>query len=78
MRKIKKGILILAAASLRPAFLISLAIALAGCAGVHGNVNAGVTGSVFNPGDAQFQVGGQINFAKKPKVATGAKDPKDR
>lgn len=39
---------------------------------LHGNLNAGVTGSVLDPKDAQFNLGGTIQFAKKPRGNSAA------
>lgn len=41
-----------------------------GTTGPHGNINAGVTGSVLDPKDVKFNLGGGIQFAKKPKKTT--------
>jgi hypothetical protein len=43
-----------------------LASCLSSCSGLHGNFNAGVTGKVTDPNNAEFRAGGQIDFARKP------------
>lgn len=43
-----------------------LSLLVTGCAGrFHGNVHAGVAGSVTDPTNAQFNVGAQTDFAKR-------------
>jgi MFS superfamily sulfate permease-like transporter len=51
--------------------LVWLLMGLSGCSGgVHGNVNTSATVNPNDPKDVKVVVGGQLNFAKKPKHFT--------